>query len=102
MALEVAGSRPVFHPKIVSNMVPFSHFKQLPLMEKLLLLYHQGHPLLSIRYYKYKVTLYGWKGHFIEVFFNHCEGVVEKIAPLEQNSSRLSFYADQLQLPSNI
>lgn len=74
----------------------------LPLQEKIKLLYEEGAFVVNIRYYGYKVNLYLLGDFYVEVFYNHKEDRIEKIEPLQQNHSRIKFYADQISLPLNL
>ena len=51
---------------------------------------------MAIRYYEYKVNLYQLGDQLIEVFYNHKLDKIHKIQLLDNASSRLNFYADQI------
>ena len=74
-------------------------FNQLPLKEKIDLLYKEGTFIVSIRYYGYKINLYLLTNFYVEVFYNHKLDKIEKIELLQSSNKRLKFYADQIRLP---
>ena len=53
---------------------------------------------MAIRYYEYKVNLYQLGDQLIEVFYNHKLDKIHKIQLLDNASSRMNFYADQISL----
>lgn len=73
-------------------------FLEAPLDEQVQLLFEQGNWLTSIRYYSYKVNLYELWGYYFEVFVNHKRGIIERIALLDEQHSRMKFYLDQIRL----
>ncbi len=77
-------------------------FLSKPFYDQLRTLYFDGAFVMAIRYYKYKVNLYLLNGFYIEVFYNHKEDRIDKIAPYDQQSSRTKFYADQVKLPGDM
>ena len=77
-------------------------FCELPLNQKIQVLYREGSFVVSIRYYSYKVNLYLFDGHYVEAFYNHKLDKIEKIEPLDWSHSRVKFYADQVRLPEGI
>ena len=80
----------------------FITFFDLPLEEKIPVLYREGTFVVSIRYYGYKINLYMIDGHYVEVFYNHKLDLIEKIEPLDRQHTRVKFYADQIKLPGEI
>ena len=70
----------------------------MSLDEKAKWLYFNGQLVTSIRYYGYKVNLYLLDKIYIELFYNHSRDHVERIEPLDDRSSRMNFYADQVKL----
>jgi CRISPR/Cas system-associated protein Cas5 (RAMP superfamily) len=74
------------------------NFTALGLTEKVKLLYRKGEFVMSIRYYSYKVNLYLLNDLYFEVFYNHKLDCIEKIELLDEKSSRMKFYADQIKL----
>ena len=75
------------------------YFSRLPLREKVKKLYFDGEFIVAIRYYKFEVNLYLYNGFFVEVFFNHKEDRIDRIEIMDQDTSRLKFYTDQIKLP---
>ena len=73
-------------------------FKELPLHEKINLLYAQGTFIMGIRYYRYKINLYLFSNYYLEVFINHKQASVEKIILLDTAHTRMKFYSDQIKL----
>jgi hypothetical protein len=65
-------------------------------------LYEDGTFIVSIRYYGYKINLYLLSNFYVEVLYNHKLDKVERIELLKRNSKRVKFYADQVNLPSNL
>lgn len=80
-------------------MISCEEFNNCPLEKKIKLLYTEGHFVLDIRYYGYKVNLYLIYNFYVEVFYNHKLDKIEKIVPMDRSSSRVNFYADQINLP---
>ncbi len=74
-------------------------FISLPLNDKIKHLYKEGSFIVSIRYYRYKINLYLIDGFYVEVFYLHKEGYIEKIELLDRRSTRMKFYTDQIKLP---
>ncbi|MCC5920703.1 MAG: hypothetical protein LAT68_05820 [Cyclobacteriaceae bacterium] len=79
-----------------------SSFKTLSLLEKINTLYKEGVFVTAIRYYGYKVNLYALGDFYVEAFYNHALDKIEKIEVLDDSSTRMNFYADQIKLPSNL
>ena len=75
-------------------------FYDLETPEQCRVLYLEGEFLMAIRYYEYKVNLYLLGSELIEVFYNHKLDRIHKIQSLDNKSSRMSFYADQVNLNS--
>ena len=65
-------------------------------------MYFNGKLVTSIRYYGYKVNLYLLEKVYVEVFYHHAKDCVERIEPLDESSTRMNFYADQIKLPSDL
>jgi choline kinase len=65
-------------------------------------LYSEGTFIVSIRYYKYKINLYLLSNFYVEVFYNHKYDKIERIELLSRKTKRIKFYADQINLPSNL
>ena len=80
-------------------MISCRDFNNFPLEKKIKLLYVEGTFVLDIRYYGYKVNLYLLYNFYVEVFYNHKLDKIEKIVPMDRSSSRVNFYADQINLP---
>jgi len=53
---------------------------------------------MAIRYYEYKVNLYRLGDQLVEVFYNHKLDKIHNIQLLDNTSSRMNFYADQVSL----
>ena len=81
-------------------MIPCTEFEELTLDDKISLLYERGTFVMAIRYYGYKINLYLLDNYYLEVFVNHKFSLIEKIVPLDHLHSRMKFYSDQIQLPS--
>ncbi|REE00590.1 hypothetical protein [Marinoscillum furvescens] len=77
-------------------------FLALSMPERARWLYFNGQLITSIRYYRHKVNLYLIEKMYVEVFYNHLEDRVDQIEPLDTRSKRMNFYADQIQLPTNL
>ncbi len=77
-------------------------FNALPFREKTRRLYEEGTFVVAIRYYGYKINLYLYNEHYIEVFYNHKLDLIERIEPLQGNPSRMKFYSDQIKLPADL
>jgi hypothetical protein len=76
-----------------------AEFNKLTLASQIQWLYLEGEFVMDIRYYHYKINLYLLKGFYVEVFFHHKEDRIKKIKVLDKKSTRMKFYADQVQLP---
>jgi hypothetical protein len=66
--------------------------------EQCQILYRQGKFVMAIRYYEYKVNLYQLGNKLVEVFYNHKLDRIHQIQLMDDSSSRMSFYADQVSL----
>ena len=66
--------------------------------EQCRILYLEGDFIMAIRYYQYKVNLYQLGDKLVEVFYNHKLDKIHKIQLLDDMSSRMNFYADQVSL----
>ncbi|MFN3839543.1 MAG: hypothetical protein ACK4RF_02455 [Cyclobacteriaceae bacterium] len=83
-------------------MITWNEFNAWPVEQKVRMLYEQGSFIMAIRYYGYKVNLYLLGNFFVEVFVNHKQASIEKIALLDTSHSRMKFYSDQIKLPVEI
>lgn len=83
-------------------MISFRDFQSQGLDQQIDLIYKHGSCVMSIRYYGYKVNLYLLGNFYLEVFYDHKKGMVEKIIPLDTHHSRINFYADQIRLPDSL
>ncbi len=75
---------------------------RFPLQKRISLLYEHAHFVMAIRYYGYKVNLYLLGDDYVEVFINHKQTLIEKIALLDRSHTRMKFYSDQIKLPIGI
>ncbi len=73
-------------------------FFNISIPEQCRILYLEGEFVMAIRYYEYKVNLYTLGNKMVEVFYNHKLDKIHKIQPLDDTSSRMNFYADQVSL----
>jgi hypothetical protein len=73
-------------------------FFECTIPEQCRILYLKGDFIMAIRYYQYKVNLYQLGDKLVEVFYNHKLDKIHKIQLLDDNSSRMNFYADQVSL----
>lgn len=80
-------------------MISWLEYNQLPLEDRITMLYERGTFVMSIRYYGYKVNLYLMGNLYLEVFVNHKQSSIEKIVLLNTNHTRMKFYSDQIKLP---
>ena len=74
-------------------------FNKLNLHQRIKTLYVDGQFVTAIRYYKYKINLYLLENFYVEVFYHHCDDRIEKVEILEDKSTRMKFYIDQIKLP---
>ncbi|MCR9250308.1 MAG: hypothetical protein NXI20_07775 [bacterium] len=74
-------------------------FNKLNLHQRIKTLYVDGQFVTAIRYYKYKINLYLLENYYVEVFYHHCDDRIEKVEILEDKSTRMKFYIDQIKLP---
>ena len=88
----------MFHLGYIVLMSSTEEFASLDLGDKVKLLYEQGEFVMSIRYYDYKVNLFLLNNHYFEVFYHHKHDKIEKIHFLDQQSTRMNFYVDQIRL----
>ena len=79
-------------------MFSWSKFKNSTLTEQVFTLFREGTFVTDIRYYKYKVNLYQLGNDYVEVFFNHKAGAIEKIEILNHQHTRMKFYCDKILL----
>ncbi|WP_224996613.1 hypothetical protein [Cesiribacter sp. SM1] len=79
-------------------------FMDLPIRDKVKVLYEKGTFVVAIRYYGYKINLYLMQNYYVEVFYNHKQDCIEKIELFNPRHTRLKFYADQIKisLPAGI
>jgi hypothetical protein len=80
-------------------MISWPEYNQLPLEDRISMLYERGTFVMSIRYYGYKINLYLMGNLYLEVFVNHKLSSIEKIVLLNTNHTRMKFYSDQIKLP---
>ena len=80
-------------------MITWPEYKKLSFADKVRRLYEDGSFVMAIRYYQYKVNLYLLGNFYVEVFVEHKDSTIARIALLENRSSRLRFYSDQIKLP---
>jgi len=73
-------------------------FEKLSFAERARRIRFDGQFVTSIRYYSYKINLYLLGKIYVEVFYHHLEDRVEKIELLDERSSRIKFYTDQIKL----
>ena len=73
-------------------------FFDMPIPEQCWILYLEGEFVMAIRYYEFKINLYNLGNKMVEVFYNHKLDKIHKIQPLDDASSRMNFYADQVSL----
>ena len=83
-------------------MISWDEFRQYSLQRQVNLLYEKGTFVMAIRYYGYKVNLYLFGHHYVEVFINHKCAAIERIALLDTSHSRMKFYSDQIKLPQEL
>jgi len=81
-------------------MIRWNRLKNLPLEQRITLLYEHAVFVMAIRYYNYKVNLYLLGNDYVEVFVNHKRASIDRIALLDTQHSRMKFYSDQIKLPS--
>lgn len=74
------------------------NFFEAPIPEQCRILYLEGEFVMAIRYYEFKINLYNLGDKLIEVFYNHKLDKIHKIQLLNDRSSRMKFYADQVSL----
>lgn len=80
-------------------MITWAEYKKLSFDDKVKRLYEDGSFVMAIRYYQYKVNLYLLGNFYVEVFVEHKDSTIARIALLEKYSTRLHFYSDQISLP---
>ena len=73
-------------------------FFDVPIPEQCRILYLEGEFVMAIRYYEFKINLYNLGNKLVEVFYNHKLDKIHKIQLLDDRSSRMKFYADQISL----
>ena len=83
-------------------MMSWSELAKFPLQKRISLLYEHAHFVMAIRYYGYKINLYLLGEDYVEVFINHKQTLIERIALLDRNHTRMKFYSDQIKLPVEI
>ena len=74
-------------------------FNKLNIQQRIKALYLDGNFVADIRYYQYKINLYLFENFFVEVFYHPADERIEKVEILDNNSSRINFYIDQIKLP---
>lgn len=83
-------------------MISQKEFFSMGMDDMIQTLYRDGTFVVSIRYYKHKINLYLISNFYVEVFYNHKLDKIEKVELLKRNTKRIKFYADQINLPSNL
>lgn len=83
-------------------MISKAEFSKWSLRKKIRMLYEEGHFVVNIRYYGYKINLYLLHGFYVEIFYHHKRDVIEKIEPMDDQHTRIKFYADQIHLPNSL
>ncbi len=73
-------------------------YMELDLDDQVKYVYQNGEFVMDIRYYAYKINLYRLHDYLVEVFYNHLSDEIEKVMPLNKDSSRMKFYLDQIQI----
>ena len=81
-------------------MISFPDFQGQSFSKQITLLHEHGSCILSIRYYRYKVSLYLLGDFYLEVFYHPKKDLIEKIVPLDVQHPRTNFYTDQIRLPA--
>jgi hypothetical protein len=79
-------------------MLLIDQFFECSIPEQCRIIYREGEFIMAIRYYEYKVNLYQLGDQLIEVFYNHKLDKIHNIQLLDDTSSRMNFYADQVSL----
>ncbi len=79
-------------------MLLIDEFFECTIPEQCRIIYLEGEFVMAIRYYEYKVNLYRLGDQMIEVFYNHKLDKIHNIQLLDDSSSRMNFYADQVSL----
>jgi hypothetical protein len=79
-------------------MLLINKFLECTVPEQCRIIYREGEFIMAIRYYEHKVNLYILGDQLIEVFYNHKLDRIHKIQLLDNTSSRMNFYADQISL----
>jgi hypothetical protein len=80
-------------------MICWESVRDYPLEDKINVLYEHATFIMAIRYYGYKINLYLLGSDYLEVFVNHKNASIDKIALLDTRHSRMKFYIDQIKLP---
>lgn len=83
-------------------MITWAEYKELSFDRKVRTLYEEGSFVMAIRYYRYKINLYILGNFYVEVFVDHKDSRIARISRLDAGCSRLSFYTDQIKLPTEI
>lgn len=79
-------------------MIKWAQLKEYPLDKKISVLYEHATFVMAIRYYRHKVNLYLLGNEYLEVFVNHKDASIDRIALLDTQHSRMKFYFDQIKL----
>jgi hypothetical protein len=77
----------------------WDQLKTYPLEKRISVLYEQATFVMAIRYYRYKINLYLLDNEYLEVFVDHKNSSIDRIALLDTRHSRMKFYYDQIKLP---
>ncbi len=73
-------------------------FFECDIPEQCRIIYLEGEFVMAIRYYEFKVNLYQLDNELVEVFYNHKLDRIHRIQLLDNASSRMNFYSDQVSL----
>ena len=75
-----------------------AEFMLLSFRKQIQWLYANGEFIMDIRYYEFKISLHLLNDFYVEVFYHHKEGKIERIEILDRASNRMKFYTDQVKL----
>lgn len=73
-------------------------FLLMPARKQIQWLYANGEFIMDIRYYEFKISLHLIHDFYVEVFYHHKEGIIERVEILDRKSNRMKFYTDQVKL----
>jgi len=80
-------------------MIRWDELQYYPLEKKIRVLYEEATFIMAIRYYRHKINLYLLGNEYVEVFVDHKNSSIDRIAALDTRHSRMKFYYDQIKLP---